>query len=181
MINNKQEKDYWNTRYAQGGNSGAGSYGLTGKKKLDHLAKLDFSSVSELGCGDFNFGNNLLDLHPASYIGLDVSEVAVIKNSQQYPQHTFGVVGTDYSLPQGDLLLCVDVLFHIIEDSEYERVLSALEKTWTKYLALTAYERDEEFSNHVRIRKFDYKRFGEPIVREIVEENGSLYFYIFKK
>ena len=174
------EKTYWNRRYANFGNSGYGSYGEQLEKKLEWLFPLDFKTVTEIGCGDFNFGSSLLKVHPAHYIGYDVSEVIVARNNELFPEHQFIVTSEDDWLP-GDLLMCVDVLFHVIDDDDCEKLLQKLEKTWIKYLVLTAYERDEKFENHVRIRKFDPSRFGEPIFREVVEEDGQLYFYIFKK
>src|SRR3990167_3872234 len=174
------EEKYWDSRYKIGYNSGNGSYGDQLYKKLQWLTGLDVDFISEIGCGDFNFGKNLLKLYPnAGYIGQDISKVIIEKNSKDYPEYSFTTEIEE--LPPADLLLCVDVLLHVVDDLEYGLFLSDLEKKWTKYLAVTAYERDEPFKGHVRIRKFDYQHFGEPIVREIIEEDGSLYFYLFKK
>lgn len=174
------EKEYWNSRYRNGHNSGYGSYGEQLEKKLNWLKDLDIKSISEIGCGDMNFANHLLELYPrAAYNGQDISEFCIETNRKKYPGLNF--VNEIDNLPVTDLLLCVDVLFHILKESDYEAVLKQIEAKWSNYLAVTAYERDEEKANHVRIRKFDYKRFGEPIIREVVEEDGQLYFYLFKK
>lgn len=176
----RYETAYWNDRYNRGGNSGYGSYGDQMTQKVNWITPLDFETVTEVGCGDFNFGSHILLNHPAQYLGLDISEVVIDHNREIYPgRQRFQIFNGE--IPPADLLMCVDVLFHIINDEELELMLDKLEKAWTKYLVITAYERDEEFHNHVRIRKFDYKRFGEPILREVIEEDGSLYFYIFKK
>ena len=42
-------KDYWNNRYANGGNSGYGSYGEQLGKKLKWLSGLNIRSISEVG------------------------------------------------------------------------------------------------------------------------------------
>lgn len=179
-MNIVDPREYWNNRYADGGNSGYGSYGEQLEKKLKWLSGLDVESITEIGCGDFHFGSELLKIYPnAKYNGCDISEVILKKNRELYPQHNFYPAG-GYN-PPADLLLCIDVLFHITYADEYANMLDTLEKTWTKYLAVTGYERDESLGNHVRIRPFDYKRFGEPIIREIVEEDGEMYFYLFKK
>jgi hypothetical protein len=62
-------------------------------------------------------------------------------------------------------------------------MLQRLEKLWknAKYLAVTSYEYNHDLGNHVKIRNFDWKRFGNPTIREIVEEDGKMYFYLFKK
>lgn len=172
-------KDYWDSRYKKGYNSGGGSYGEALNKKLDWLKGLDITSIYELGCGDFNLGWRLLQWYPdVTYKGTDISEVIIERNKEIAPKHTFQV-GSE--VESADLILCVDVLLHVLEDSEVEELLQKLEKNWTKYLCITAYERDEDLKHHVRIRKFDYKRFGEPIIREVCEEDGQMYFYLFKK
>lgn len=173
------EKSYWNDRYSKGGNSGYGTYGDQLDKKLEWLKGLDIKSITDIGCGDFYFGKNLLDMYPeAKYKGFDISEAIIERNKRIYP-YSFEILSE--KVPQADMVLCIDVLFHIMNEEDVEKTLSLLENSWTKYLALTAYERDEEKTNHVRIRKFDVSRFGIPIIREIVEKDGDLYFYLFKK
>lgn len=172
-------KDYWENRYQTNRTSGDGSYGEQLNKKLEWLKELDIQSIYELGCGDFNFGWRLLQFYPkVTYTGVDISETIIEKN-KKISNHTFKV-GSE--VEPADLILCVDVLLHILDDKELEETLQNLEKNWTKYLAITAYERDQDgTSGHVKIRNFDYKRFGEPIIREVVEEDGQMYFYLFKK
>lgn len=173
-------KEYWNSRYKNGGDSGYGSYDEQLGKKLKWLSDLNITSISELGCGDFNFGKALLYMYPtAAYMGSDISSVMVTQLQKDYPKISFTTDNQD--LQQADLVLCIDVLFHILEDDEYEKTLDIIENIQTKYLAITAYEYDQDVSAHVKIRKFDYERFGEPLIREVVEEDGQLYFYLFEK
>ncbi len=174
------DKEYWNQRYAQGGNSGYGSYGEQLAKKLKWLEPLEFTSVTEIGCGDFNFGKHLLKLHPATYHGYDIAPSVIEANKLIFPESHFSLM-KDAIIPQSELLLCVDVLYHITDDAEYDEMLSLLDSLWMKYLVVTAYEYDSDLATHVRHRAFDVKRFGTPIVREVVEEDGQLYFYIFKR
>ena len=173
------DTQYWNKRYASGGNSGYGSYNEQLQKKLNWIEPLGFISITEVGCGDFHFGSNILRMHPVKYTGLDISDVIIDRHKKMYPTHTWRV--SDGFIPQAELLLCVDVLFHILDDKEANKMLMDLKNAWSKYLVITAYERDEEMDTHVRIRKFNPSFFGTPILREIVEEDGELYFYIFKK
>src|ERR1051326_1991766 len=129
------ETSFWNKRYSEGGNSGAGSYGPTLEKKLGWLSKLEVNSISEIGCGDFNFGWRLLKLFPkASYFGTDISDIIINRLTDTYPQYTFKL-GDE--IPPADLVLCVDVLLHVIDDAEVEPLLQKLEKAWTKYLVIT--------------------------------------------
>jgi len=173
-------KDYWNSRYIKG-NSGYGSYGEQLEKKLHWLSGLDIKSISEIGCGDFNFGKNLLKQHPkASYVGYDISEVIIERNKILYPQHKF-TNKFDLSLFNADLVLCVDVLFHVLDDNEYDILLLNLFHNYNKYLAITAYENEQRASPHLKIRKFDYKKWGKPLMREVIEEDGQLYFYLYAR
>lgn len=175
-------RQYWNERYKRGGNSGDGSYGGQLEKKLNFLKGLDIESITEIGCGDFNFGKHLMEMYPnATYNGTDVSEEILERNRKEYPQYNFYPSG-GYN-PPADLLLCIDVLFHITYGDEYENMLWTLQKDWKKYLAVTAYEyaQTDGLAPHVKIRPFNYHMFGEPIIREVIEEEGQMYFYLFKR
>ncbi len=170
---------YWNGRYARGVNSGYGSYGEQLDKKLKWLSGLPISSITDIGCGDFNTGSSLLKLYPkASYIGYDISPVIIEKNKALYPYE----FTTEFPKLGNDLTLCIDVLYHVLDDAEYSALILNLRQSlrFGKYLALTAYEEEQRAATHLKIRKFDYKSFGEPIVREIVEENGNQYFYLYE-
>ncbi len=169
---------YWNGRYARGVNSGYGSYGEQLDKKLKWLSDLSVQSITDIGCGDFNTGSNLLELYPkASYIGYDISPVIIEKNKALYPYE----FTTKFPPLGADLTLCIDVLYHVLDDVEYSALILNLKQAlrFGKYLAVTAYEDEQPAASHLKIRKFDYKSFGEPIIREIVEENGSQYFYLY--
>ena len=186
LIHTKMKtKNYWNSRYNAGGNSGYGSYGEQKDKKLGWLKDLDFDHITDIGCGDFHFSNELLKLHPASYTGFDISGAIVEKNKVRYPEHKhdFYNYESGMNLPKSDLVICLDVLFHIYEEDEYEEMLHTLKTLPTKYLAVTAYEREQKdgVGHHIHIRDFPYKDFGVPLIREIIEEDGQLYFYLFKK
>jgi trans-aconitate methyltransferase len=172
-------KDYWNARYVKG-NSGYGSYGEQLTKKLDWLKGLNIKTISEIGCGDFNFGSNLLKQYPnVSYTGYDLSDVIIKKNKKKYPQVNF----INELPPLGaDLTLCVDVLFHVLDDNEYSALLINLKQAlrFGKYLAITAYEHPQVTASHLKVRVFDPSYFGKPIIRKVVEKDGQLYFYLFK-
>ncbi len=177
------ERDYWNQRYASGHGSGAGSYGPMMQRKVDILSNLPgIHVVTEIGCGDFNFGRHLMDQIPrASYDGYDIAPSILERNRASYELPRIRFHDMDYRIDWCDLLLCVDVLFHIREEEEYQRMLNLLAEARWKYLAVTAYEYDGPSASHVCIRKFDPSIFGQPIIREIIEEDGSLYFYVFQR
>ncbi|MDR0569556.1 MAG: class I SAM-dependent methyltransferase [Spirochaetaceae bacterium] len=71
-------KAYWERRYAEGGNSGAGSYNRLAAFKAEMLNAFvrdnNIQTVMEFGCGD---GNQLSLARYPRYTGFDVSETAV--------------------------------------------------------------------------------------------------------
>jgi hypothetical protein len=137
----------------------------------------------EIGCGDFQFGRRLMDRYPdARYWGYDVSEFVVERNQLLYglPRvQFFPAMGNHF--PPCDLLLCVDVLLHIIEDDDHFRMLQTLHDARWRYLAMTAYEYEGPNDHHVRIRKFDPMIFGAPVIREVIEEDGDMMFYLWQR
>lgn len=178
-----KEEAYWNARYAQGQTSGAGSYGEGLRRKLKALEAIpDVSSVLEIGCGDFNFGKHVMfqyKLPMEHYTGYDISKVILERNRGFYPKCTWL---NEFPNQGADLLLCVDVLFHVLDDSTNEQLLDNLSKLWTKYLVVTGYEKEQTgLSQHLTGRKFDPSRFGTPLVREIVEDDGELRIYVYSK
>ena len=73
-----KSREYWEERYSQGGNSGAGSYGHLAEFKAEvingFIEQHEIKNVIEWGCGD---GNQLGLFRCEEYIGYDVSETAI--------------------------------------------------------------------------------------------------------
>ena len=177
------ELDFWNERYSRGHTSGSGSYGEVLQRKLKALEAIPgVTSVLEIGCGDFNFGKHVMfqyKLPMEKYTGYDISPVILERNRKFYPKCTWL---SEFPAEPADLLLCVDVLFHVIEEKDSEQLLDNLAKLWTKYLVVSGYEQKQEgLSAHLTGRPFDPSRFGIPIVREIIEDDGQLYIYVYRK
>jgi hypothetical protein len=74
----QNSKQYWQKRYASGGNSGGGSYGQLAKYKAKFiegiLTSYNIESVIEFGCGD---GNQISLVEYPRYLGLDISKSAI--------------------------------------------------------------------------------------------------------
>ena len=155
---------YWENRYADGGTSGAGSYGRLAAFKARVLnafvAEQAVGSVVEFGCGD---GNQLaLAAYPA-YVGLDITAGAVAlcrerhgrdltKRFFRYEPEAFPA---DNPWLRGELALSLDVIFHIVEDRLYELYLGHLFDSASRYVII--YSSNTEADSgvaHVRHRKF---------------------------
>jgi SAM-dependent methyltransferase len=155
MENNQNLTEYWNNRYLQGGNSGAGSYGQEALMKaslINHWIKENnIRTINEIGCGD---GNNLLLYNiPISYTGFDISEKAIeicrektrkIPNSLKY-YFTNKPEDLDFD---ADLCLCLDVWFHQTSDEEFSFLCYQLfELGKWKYIIIYSSDTDSQFTN----------------------------------
>ena len=154
---------YWEERYAQNGDSGAGSYGVAAEYKARFLnsfvSQHKISSVIDFGCGD---GNQLKFFKFPSYIGLDVSSTALhrciqyfrddkVKSFFIYNPHSFK---DDLGVFAAELVISLDIIYHLIEDEIYELYMQHLFGSSTKFVIIYAWDVDEKRNRHVRHRKF---------------------------
>ena len=153
-------ENYWETRYSEGSNSGAGSYGLLAEFKADVLnsfvARHDVQSVIEFGCGD---GNQLKLANYGSYRGFDVSHTAIRKCKDLFrfdERKSFDLMSA-YSGEKADLSISLDVIYHLIEDAVFDKYMQTLFKASNAYVIVYS-SNHEQFgsgtSAHVRHRKF---------------------------
>lgn len=119
-----RDQEYWNDRYIRGETSGEGSVGLLRAWKWSKIeayaGKAD--DVVDVGCGDRTFWEGR---SCSSYTGIDISKVIVERHRQESPQMRFicSPAGTSQKDVKGRVVLCMDMLFHIVDDDEYDRTL----------------------------------------------------------
>jgi SAM-dependent methyltransferase len=155
---------FWENRYAQGEDSGQSSYGAMAAGKSRFINELvrerAVGSVIEFGCGD---GNQLSLAQYPSYIGLDVSRVAVRicqrKFSADKTKSFFLYDGTCFTDNAGlftaDLALSLDVVYHLTEDAVFQTYLRHLFAAARRLVVV--YSTNTELSGtapHVRHRRF---------------------------
>lgn len=147
--------DYWEQRYARGGNSGYGSRGKLAEFKAKvingFINENKVQSIVELGCGD-GYQLLLYDTNLA-YIGQDVSPTIIRKNKLKAKLNNEFYL---YPHPcKAELGLSIDVLFHIINYQEYVDYLKNLFDWSTKYVIIYAFNSDMQgFAAHYLPRKF---------------------------
>jgi len=149
---------YWERRYAKGGNSGAGSYGVIARFKADILntfvTEHSVSTVIELGCGD---GHQLsLAKYPA-YVGLDVAPTALSLCESRFRDDdtkAFRLYSPGAFRGEADLALSLDVLLHLVEEDVFETYMRDLFSAANRYVVIFSPDRDEENAAHVRYRRF---------------------------
>lgn len=150
---------YWENRYRFGGNSGAGSYNRLAEYKgsviNDFIVENNVESVIELGCGD---GNQLGNFKVKNYVGFDVSKTAIhqcrkiYKNDaskQFYLMESLGDI-------KADLVLSLDVIYHLVEDDVFVDYMEKLFSASNKYVIIYSSNTDKNFETapHVKHRKF---------------------------
>lgn len=80
--------------------------------------------VVDVGCGDLLFWNGR---DCPRYTGIDISQSIIEKNRSARPSWVIHAASADVRLPvSGDIVLCFDVLFHILSDATYENILENL-------------------------------------------------------
>lgn len=158
--------DYWEKRYKQGDTSGLGSHGKFAEFKAKiintFVEKNSIKTIIEFGCGD---GNQLSYFVLPSYIGLDVSKIALEKCVSKFKNDTtkrffyydpFLFVNNN-SIFQAELALSLEVIFHLVEDNIYEKYIQDLFSSVKKYVIIYSSnfkEKRKKISPHVRHREF---------------------------
>jgi len=155
---------YWERRYAQGGDSGAGSSGVLAAYKAtvlnDFVKKHKIRSVVELGCGD---GQQLQLAEYPAYTGLDIAASAVARctvlfagdRSKKFVHYDpFHFEPADF---QADMAISLEVIFHLTEENLYRLYLQhlfALSRRWV--LIFSSDEADDTGGvfPHFRLRQF---------------------------
>lgn len=153
---------YWNQRYKNGGNSGAGSYNKLAFFKAEiineFVKKNNIHSVIEWGCGD---GNQLSLANYPAYIGYDVSPTAIYfckrkfkndRTKQFFCCSNFFFRNKNHA----DLSLSLDVLYHLIEDNIFDRYMGQLFSSSKKFVIIYSCNDNNSINNatHVKHRKF---------------------------
>ena len=155
--------DYWRHRYARGGDSGAGSYGSRAAFKAGTInafvAKENLQSIIEFGCGD---GNQLTLASYPRYHGFDVSEAAVTRCRDLFakdPSKSFDLVSR-YDGKKAELVLSLDVVYHLVEDSTFESYMHTLFGAATRYVMIYSTNSDDNpWYKHPHVRHRHFSRW----------------------
>lgn len=152
--------DYWETRYALNGNSGAGSYGRMASFKASIINEFvktnDINTVVEFGCGD---GNQLTQANYPNYLGIDVSRKAIelCKNRFKDDMSKSFCHIDDVNNPKAELSMSLDVIYHLVEDAVYNKYMTDLFCASERYVCIYSSDYVDELSDeaeHIRHRMF---------------------------
>lgn len=159
-------KEFWETRYSLGGNSGSGSYGKFAEFKAnvlnDFVKGKAILSVIEFGCGD---GNQLSLAKYPQYIGLDVSATAISlcreklgqDRSKSFFLYSPSCFVDHQNVFLADLGLSLDVIYHLVEDDIYHTYMDHLFSASKRFVIIFSSDVDQAggaHARHVRHRNF---------------------------
>jgi 2-polyprenyl-3-methyl-5-hydroxy-6-metoxy-1,4-benzoquinol methylase len=127
------ERAYWDDRYRRGGTSGRGSVGALRDWKWKVIRKYtDLNDAVDVGCGDLSFW---ADRKCANYVGIDISPYIIERNRGARPCWKFICAQADVTQDvKADVILCLDLLFHIMSDESYVRTLRNLASYSKRYV-----------------------------------------------
>ena len=184
----KSSKDYWENRYAHGGNSGGGSYGKLAQFKAEIINgfthRHGIHSVVEFGCGDGN-QLSLLDSN-INYLGLDVSATAVTRCRQKFndtSRKRFAVYDARQDLDpalgiRAEMSMSLDVIFHLVEDAVFAQYLRNLFSAAERFVLIYSTNQDSSPIStlpHVRHRRFSDRVIAAFPAWTLVEQVPSRY------
>lgn len=130
--------NYWEKLYSRGGNSGSGSVGPLRDWKwrmlLKYCAYMDH--VIDFGCGDLSFWSGI---GCKDYTGIEQSDSRVRLNTIKRPD--LSCVCMDASdkripevIPTSPTVICFDMLFHVMDEDAYVRILENLSDCSSEYI-----------------------------------------------
>ncbi|MDM5280312.1 class I SAM-dependent methyltransferase [Paenibacillus silvae] len=189
--------DYWERTYRKGETSGRGSYGVLAEFKAEVVNALiqreGIRRVIEFGCGD---GNQLKYMDYGEYLGMDVASASVEHCASMYaddPSKSFMVyrpgLWVNRGFLQADLTVCLDVLYHITDETDFRQTLHDVLQASTRWVVLYTRLREQEEPGVRTIQDrnlfhylFDFPEFKvHEIIRQRYPEQSSADFVILKR
>jgi hypothetical protein len=162
------EKAYWNNRYHKG-SSGPGSVGAYRDWKWSAITKYaDPQDVIDVGCGDLIFwqGRNC-----KNYVGIDFSNVVINKAWALRPEWHFICQNASEFIEdlKAEVVLCIALLFHIMDNTEYSQILENLCRYSTNWIFINGWVK-----NPIRTNK------QHQIYRPLEEKFGVFFNHNFE-
>jgi SAM-dependent methyltransferase len=169
------EQDVWTRGNPDNPGSGAGStLSVTSSVRRELpalLDRLDANVVLDLGCGDYTWMQGV-EIRQR-YVGADIVPSVIAHNQERYgsPTHSFVVAdAVQDPLPDADVVLCREVLFHLSFD-DIRSLLANVLASERRYLIATT---DRITMFNADIRTGDYRpldlerrpfRLGRPVTQ----------------
>ncbi len=148
------------------------------------LNEMNFKSLLDMPCGDFNWLNKI-ELNVDKYIGGDIVPELIIQNKKKYENNirTFKVLDITRSrLPKVDVILCRDCLDHL----SYKDIFKALKNfknSNSKYILSTTYTNRSKNRNifsggwrplNLQLPPFNFPKALKIINEKCTQANGKI-------
>lgn len=189
---------YWEKRYKNNDSSGAGSFGDLAHFKAriinNFISENKINSVIEFGCGD---GNQLTLAKYPQYLGLDISPSGIalcIKKFHDDKTKSFMLYSPSHfqnpnNFFNADLTLSLDVIYHLVEDSNYKKYMDDIFACSKKYVVIYSTNTTNlKGSSHIKHREFtklvDEKFNNFTLIKQIKNEfpeKSGAEFFIYEK
>lgn len=161
--------NYWDTRYRNGGSSSDHDITVSRAWKqrviTEYAGHLD--AVVDVGCGDLTFW--AAGVRPRAYTGIDISPSIIEENRRAHPDWTFHCSPAEVPVPgvSGRVVICQDMLFHVMDDAAYRQILRNLTRYAEEWLFIfTWYTNPFEWFPHSAVLAGRLLKLGR--VREAV-------------
>jgi hypothetical protein len=134
----------WNEHYKTGGQSGDPEEYIKSRcwkhDVIERYCNLSTDTIIDIGCGDLQFWNHKL---PNNYLGVDISPVIIKRNSEMHSQAKFIVSSASDKLNiSADVVICFDMLWHIIDDIDYIKILQNIKSYSNKYIIIYTWNKN---------------------------------------
>ena len=188
--------EYWERRYAEGGDSGVGSFGVLAQYKADVLNRFvereGIESVVEFGCGD---GNQLSLYRFPCYLGLDVSQSAIGRCEGRFSDDAskrflLYPVSDPSESTDAELAISIDVIYHLVEEDVLFAYLRDLFASARRYVVIystdfdcaydSPHQVDRRISTLVRSQVADFEQVATIINPHKGGETMSD-FFVYKR
>lgn len=171
------EKKFWNKKYADGGISGQGSIGKYRTWKWMKIMQMipDLREVIDVGCGDLRFWQ-----HPIArefttrkgftYLGIDISDEIIARNQEIAPHLDFVCAPSHLDLGEkAQVVLALDLLFHIMDDGNFEETLEQLCKASKLWIVIYSWRKNPFPDSNTDGVSQTFRKLGD--YRQIFESN----------
>ena len=196
----KGSSHYWEERYQQGGTSGSGSFGRLAQFKAeilnDWVKEKGVKSVIEFGCGD---GEQLALARYPRYVGVDVARGSIEACRRRFSgdstKRFYLATELPPTLADFDLVLSLDVIYHLVEDQIYENYMRSLFVCAGRFVAIYSsnmtapsdapHVRHRLFTQWITVNKPQWEQVGfvrntYPFDASQPEETSFADFYFFE-
>lgn len=172
--------NYWNTRYMLGGDSGYNTDEYATKYSNYVWSVIEKTigkpqDVIDVGCGDLRFWKSR---NCEKYIGIDISPRIIEVNKKLRPEWTFFAFPADKFFGiSAETVMCMNTLYHIMNDSKYDRIIDNIIIWSKKYIIIVTWRtkpkgiKEDDF--YEKYRDFDIyqKRIINSGFTLILQEN----------